>query len=148
MAIKSSKRWRTQLESSNSRGPPRPIPCVRVSLPKQSAEQYQVVIGGLHALEEVTLPSCLSLVLSVRSLTRFTDQHDEDLFLCRTRATQKLDFDFRVRTLARKFSWNKSCCLTTRHRRTKPSEPAKSRLIAKIAWCIQRSQCSSTSGPE
>ena len=40
-------------ECSNSRGLPRPTPCVRVSLPKQSVEQYQVVIGGLHALEEV-----------------------------------------------------------------------------------------------
>ena len=40
-------------EYSNSRGLPRPTPCVRVSPPKQSVEQYQVVIGGLHALEEV-----------------------------------------------------------------------------------------------
>ena len=32
---------------------PRPTQCVRVSLPQQSVEQYQVVIGGLHALEEV-----------------------------------------------------------------------------------------------
>ena len=46
----------------------------------------------------------------------------------------------RNRGTCSKFSWNKSCCLTTRHQRTKPSEPAKSRLIAKIAWCIQRSQ--------
>ena len=29
-------------EHSNSRGPPRPIPCARVSLPKQSVEQDQV----------------------------------------------------------------------------------------------------------
>ena len=40
-------------EYSNSRGLPRPAPCVRVSPPKQTVEQYQVVIGGLHALEEV-----------------------------------------------------------------------------------------------
>ena len=33
-----------------------------------------------------------------------------------------------------------------RQRRSKLSEPAKSRLIAKIAWCIQRSQCSGFNG--
>ena len=52
----------------------------------------------------------------------------------------------RIRGTCSKFSWNMSCCLTTGHRRTKLSEPAKSRLIAKIAWCIQRSQCSGFNG--
>ena len=44
--------------------------------------------GGHHVLERVALPSCVSLVVSVRTLTGFTSQHDGDVFLCRTRAAK------------------------------------------------------------